>query len=56
MQEPELIDIFAMFAMKQMQWCRGEEYEDAIACYEIAQAMMKARENFLQEEQRDDRA
>jgi len=49
-QEPKLIDIFAMFAMQKMDWRRGDDTENAIDCYRIASAMVKAREFFVESE------
>jgi hypothetical protein len=47
-QEPELIDIFALFAMVAVI-IRNRENEDlAIASYEIAEAMMQEREHHVE--------
>ena len=48
--QPQLIDIYAMFAMLKMDWKRGNDDENARDCYEIAQAMMKARRFFVESE------
>ena len=39
-----LRDYFAAKAMLKMTWDRGEDEINAIDCYKIADAMMKARE------------
>jgi len=44
MNEPRLVDVFAMFAMLKMDWKSGEDEANADDCYAIARAMMKARE------------
>ena len=41
--DDDLRDLFAMFAMQQVTWRKGEEAEDAQDCYVIADAMMEAR-------------
>ena len=40
----DLRDYFAAKAMQKITWKKGEEKEDAEDCYEMADAMMKARE------------
>lgn len=47
---PQLIDIFAMFAMLKMGWKRGDDDENAMDCYQVAEAMMKARKFFVESE------
>lgn len=42
--EPSLIDIFAMFAMLKMKWEPGEDDKNAEDCYAVARAMMRAKE------------
>ena len=47
-QEPELIDIFALFAMVAVI-IRNREGEDvSLASYEIAEAMMQEREHYVE--------
>lgn len=41
--DDDLRDCFAMFAMQKITWKKGEEKEDAVDCYVIADAMMEAR-------------
>jgi len=49
-EEPQLIDIFAMFAMLKMDWKRGDDDKNAMDCYQVAKAMMKARKFFVESE------
>jgi len=42
--EPSLIDIFAMFAMLKMKWEPGGDDKNAEDCYAVARAMMRAKE------------
>lgn len=49
MNEEELRDIFAMFAMTKMAWDRGYDRENAEDCYRIADAMLEARRNSQKE-------
>ena len=44
MNEPKMIDIFALFAMLKMKWESGEDDKNAEDCYAIARAMMRAKE------------
>jgi len=48
--DDDLRDCFAMFAMQQVTWRKGEEAEDAQDCYVIADAMMEARKGKNDEE------
>lgn len=43
MNEPQLIDIFAMFAMLKMKWEPGDDDKNAEDCYAIARAMIRAK-------------
>lgn len=43
MNDDDLRDFFAAFAMLKMAWNRGEEDEDARDCYFIADKMLDAR-------------
>jgi hypothetical protein len=46
--EPELIDIFAMFALDRLKPVKGMSKIDvAYEAYEQAQAMMEVREDFI---------
>jgi len=51
-QEPELIDLFAMFAMVAERITRPATMDSRIAknAYELAQAMMQEREKYIKEE------
>ncbi len=48
--EPQLIDIFAMFAMLKMDWRRGHDAENATDAYAVAESMMNARKFFINSE------
>ena len=48
--EPQLIDIFAMFAMLKMDWKRGHDSENATDAYIVAESMMNARKLFINSE------
>ena len=48
-EEPDLIDIFAMFAMLKMDWRRGQDKQNAEDAYAIAESMMNARKLFNSE-------
>jgi hypothetical protein len=43
MNDEDLRDLFAAFAMMKMSWCRGEEENDASDCWFIADKMLEAR-------------
>jgi hypothetical protein len=43
MNEQDLRDCFAMFAMFKMAWERGQDEINARDCYTIADAMLEAR-------------
>ena len=43
MNENDLRDCFAMFAILKVAWKKGEEKADAEDCYTIADAMLEAR-------------
>jgi len=43
MDDDDLRDFFAAFAMFKMTWHRGYEEEDAKDCYFIADRMLQAR-------------
>ena len=43
MNENDLRDCFAMFAILKVTWKKGEEKADAEDCYTIADAMLEAR-------------
>lgn len=44
MNEDDLLDLYALFAMLKMNWDKGEEQKDADDCYVIARAMLLARD------------
>ena len=43
--DDDLRDLFAMFAIQKITWKKGEEKEDSMDCYVIADAMMEARKS-----------
>lgn len=44
MNEPELRDLFAAFAMLKRDWyCEDKDLDNARECFAIADAMIKAR-------------
>ena len=43
MNDDDLRNCFAMFALLKMDWCRGDEAIDAKDCWLIADEMLKAR-------------
>lgn len=45
--EPQLIDMFAAFAMLRMDWGHGEDDANAMDAYAIAESMMLARSFFV---------
>lgn len=53
--EPQLIDLFAMFALLKLDWHRGFDDKNAMDAYQIAEAMMKARK-FYSEGENSERA
>ena len=44
----DLRDYFAAHAMLKMTWNKGDDDIDAVDCYKIADAMMKARQESSQ--------
>jgi hypothetical protein len=43
MNDEDLRDFFAAFAALKMAWHTGEEDDDAMDCYEIADALIRAK-------------
>jgi len=43
MNDEDLRDLFAAFAMLNMTWKTGAEDEDAKECYTVADAMLRAK-------------
>lgn len=43
MNDEDLRDLFAAFALTSKAWMSGKEERDAIRCYEIADAMIEAK-------------
>jgi hypothetical protein len=44
MNDDDLLDLYALFAMLKMDWDQGSETKDADDCYTIARAMLLAKE------------